>query len=98
MYAGLNCTRVASSQLSPTLYRIRNKKGESLEDFDHMLDMFPHLLLPSCEFGISWIWTTTAHASCHYALTQGLGVAPALAGPTPTNFVRSLLLTGSNSH
>ena len=23
----------------PTLYRIRNKKGESLEDFDHVLDM-----------------------------------------------------------
>ena len=26
----------------PTLYLIRNKKGESLEDFDHVLDMVGH--------------------------------------------------------
>ena len=26
----------------PALYRIKNKKGESLEDFDHVLDMVGH--------------------------------------------------------
>ena len=31
----------------PTLYRIRNKKGESLEDFDHVLDMVGH----------GWAWS-----------------------------------------
>ena len=30
-----------------TLYRIRNKKGESLEDFDHVLDMVGH----------GWAWS-----------------------------------------
>ena len=32
----------------PTLYRIKNKKGESLEDFDHVLDMVGH----------GWAWFT----------------------------------------
>ena len=31
----------------PTLYRIKNKKGESLEDFDHVLDMVGH----------GWAWS-----------------------------------------
>ena len=36
-----HCNLLVSDQarLSPTLYRIKNKKGESLEDFDHVLDM-----------------------------------------------------------
>ena len=48
----VNTLLLASSQAPPTLYRIRNKKGESLEDFDHVLDMvgcglqsFDHTLL-----------------------------------------------------
>ena len=32
----MHANTVASSQ---ALYQIRNKKGESLEDFDHVLDM-----------------------------------------------------------
>ena len=35
----------------PTLYRIRNKKGKSLEDFDHVLDMVGH----------GWAWFARSH-------------------------------------
>ena len=45
-FGRLHTLSVALNQL-PTLYRIENKKGESLEDLDHVLDMIGH----------GWAWS-----------------------------------------